>query len=86
MIEITDNRKITVPQVAIAFCASKGIVPLCGCRKPKQVKELAEAANIMLSEEEINLLEAAADKSQAKIMGPDLFCAFVKNGKTATTK
>ncbi len=43
MIRIADAHRITVPQVALAFCVNKGIVPVCGCRKPKQVKELAEA-------------------------------------------
>lgn len=37
MIEIAAAHSITVPQVAIAFCANKGVVPICGCRKPKQV-------------------------------------------------
>ena len=86
MIEIADSRKLTVPQVAIAFCANKGIVPLCGCRKPKQVKELAEAVNVTLSDKEMKQLESAADKSQAKIMGPDLFRPFVKKDKRAKTK
>lgn len=81
MIKTADSHGITVPQVAIAFCACKGIVPLCGCRKPKQVKELAQAVKIKLSPEEISGLEAAADKANAKIMGPDLFRPFVKKSK-----
>ena len=80
MIQISERHAITVPQVAIAFCANKGIVPLCGCRKPKQVAELAEAVKVVLTADEIKQLEAAADKSQAKIMGPDLFRRFVKKG------
>ena len=48
------------------------------CVRKSLEKELAEAANVILSEEEIRQLESAADKSQAKIMGPDLFRAFVK--------
>ena len=35
MIQISERHAITVSQVAVAFCAAKGIVPLCGCRKPK---------------------------------------------------
>lgn len=81
MIKTADSHRITVPQVAIAFCACKGIVPLCGCRKPKQVKELAQAVRIQLTPEEISRLEAAADKAGAKIMGPDLFRPFVKKSK-----
>lgn len=65
-------------QVAIAFCANKGIVPMCGCRKPKQVEELAEAVKVKLSAAEILKLETAADRANAKIMGPDLFRIFVR--------
>lgn len=81
MIRIADAHRITVPQVAIAFCVNKGIVPVCGCRKPKQVKELAEATNVVLTEKEIKILELSADKANAKIMGPDLFRPFVKKEK-----
>lgn len=81
MIKTADAHGITVPQVAIAFCACKGIVPLCGCRKPKQVQELAQAVKIQLTPQEISLLEAAADRANAKIMGPDLFRPFVKKPK-----
>lgn len=81
MIKIADAHGISVPQVAIAFCANKGIVPLCGCRKPRQVEELAEAVKVTFTPKEIHALEAAADKANAKIMGPDLFRPFVKKAK-----
>ena len=81
MIEISKVHGITVPQVAIAFTADKGIVPICGCRKPKQVEELAQAVKIQLTPEEISRLEQAADRVNAKIMGPDLFRPFVKKEK-----
>ena len=57
MNRVGKRHDITIPQVAMAFCASKGIVPICGCRKPYQVKELAEAAGVSLSAEEIKKLE-----------------------------
>jgi aryl-alcohol dehydrogenase-like predicted oxidoreductase len=41
MIAVAKRHNITVPQVAEAYCVNKGVVPICGCRKPKQVKELA---------------------------------------------
>ena len=81
MIEIAAAHKITVPQVAIAFCANKGIVPVCGYRKPKQVQELADAVKEILTAEEIKQLEIAADQSNAKIMKPELFRAFVKKNR-----
>ncbi len=81
MIKIAEERGITVPQVAIAFCASKGVVPMCGCRRPMQVKELAQAANIALTEKEIKQLESEADKSNTQILGANMFRAFVKKSK-----
>ncbi|MBQ7265962.1 MAG: aldo/keto reductase [Firmicutes bacterium] len=64
---------ITAQQTAIAFCSSKGIVPVCGCRKPYQVEQLFEAAKVYLSETEIKELEIAADNTGVKIMGADMF-------------
>ena len=77
MIAVAKRHDITVPQVAEAYCANKGIVPICGCRKPKQVIELAEAVNVKLSSGEIRRLEKAADKSGAKVLGADMFRIFV---------
>ncbi|MCR5168119.1 MAG: aldo/keto reductase [Oscillospiraceae bacterium] len=77
MIAVAKRHDITVPQVAEAYCANKGIVPICGCRKPKQVTELAEAVNVKLSSGEIRRLEEAADRSGAKVLGADMFRIFV---------
>ena len=77
MIDIANLRGIKVPQVAMAFCASKGVIPMTGCRKPSQVKDLADASRIKLSDEDIQRLEFAADSVNVKIMGPDLFRPFV---------
>lgn len=81
MIAVAKRHSISVPQVAEAFCSSKGIVPICGCRKPQQVKELAEALKIQLSATEIRRLEEEADKSKAKLLGPDIFRFFVPKKK-----
>ena len=77
MIAVAKRHNITVPQVAEAFCTNKGIIPICGCRKPKQVRELAEAAEVKLTRKEIQRLEEAADQSQAKVLGYDMFRTFV---------
>lgn len=50
---------------------------MCGCRKPEQVKDLAEAVRIRLTDQEMNLLETVVDGLKVKIMGPDLFRPFV---------
>lgn len=73
MIAISKRHGITVPQVAEAYCVNKGIVPICGCRKPNQVRELAEAVEVKFSSKEIQLLEKTADLSGAKVLGHDLF-------------
>ena len=73
MIAVAKRHHITVPQVAEAYCVNKGVVPICGCRKPKQVRELAEAVNVKLTSGEIRRLEEAADQSGAKVLGHDLF-------------
>jgi aryl-alcohol dehydrogenase-like predicted oxidoreductase len=73
MIAVASRHDISVPQVAEAYCVNKGIVPICGCRKPKQVRELAEAVNVKLTPGEIRKLEEAADQSGAKVLSHDLF-------------
>ena len=73
MIAVAKRHGITVPQVAEAYCVNKGVVPICGCRKPKQVRELAEAVNVKLTPGEMRKLEEAADQSGAKVLGHDLF-------------
>ncbi len=73
MIAVAKRHDITVAQVAQSYCATKGVVPICGCRKPEQVRQLAKAADIRLTRGEMGKLEEAADKSGAKVMGPDIF-------------
>lgn len=77
MIKVAKRRDAKVPQIAMAYCAAKGVIPMCGCRKPEQVKDLAEAVRIKLTDQEMNLLETVADGIKVKIMGPDLFRPFV---------
>ncbi|HOC35181.1 MAG TPA: aldo/keto reductase [Ruminococcus flavefaciens] len=73
MIAVAKRHDISVAQVAEAYCVNKGVVPICGCRKPNQVKELAEAVGVKLTSGEIRKLEEAADHSGAKVLGHDLF-------------
>ncbi|SDA26007.1 Predicted oxidoreductase [Ruminococcus sp. YE71] len=64
---------ISPAQVAMAFCSSKGIVPICGCRKPYQADELDKAVKVQLTEKEISVLEQTADSTGVKILGADMF-------------
>lgn len=73
MQKVAKGHDMTIAQVAISFVANKGIVPICGCRKPYQVEQLGIAANTKLSEAEMKELETVADALNVKILGPDLF-------------
>ena len=77
MIKIANRHNIKVPQVAMAFCTYKGVIPMVGCRKPDQVRDLANAVNMALSDEEVRMLEEMADKANVQIMGADIFRPFV---------
>ena len=84
MREIGKTHHLSIPQVAMCYVSSKGIVPVCGCRKSYQVKELAEAVKVPLGAEELEKLEKAADKTGVKILGADMFRFAVKKGDRET--
>ena len=73
MESIGKQHNISIPQVAMSFCSSKGIVPICGCRKAYQVEQLYNAVNVKLSDAEIKMLEAEADRLNVTILGADVF-------------
>lgn len=73
MESIGNQHNISIPQVAMSFCSSKGIVPICGCRKAYQVGQLYNAVNVKLSDAEIKMLEAEADRLNVTILGADVF-------------
>lgn len=83
MEEIGNYYNITIAQVAIAFVANKGIVPICGCRKPYQIKELKEAVDIRLKDTEMKILQDTADATNIKILGSDIFRFAVKNSSSS---
>ena len=78
MREIGKAHRLSIPQVAMCYVSSKGIVPICGCRKPYQVKELAGAVKVSLGPDELAMLEKAADQTGVKILGADMFRFAVK--------
>ena len=73
MKKVAERHDMTIPQVAISFVANKGIVPICGCRKPYQVEQLGAAANTKLSKAEMKKLEEVADALNVKVLGSDMF-------------
>ena len=84
MREIGKVHHLSIPQVAMCYVSSKGIVPICGCRKPYQVKELAEAVKVSLKADELETLERAADRTGVKILGADMFRFAVQKGDRET--
>ncbi len=50
-------------QIATAYTINKGVLPILGVTKMYQVEEAIKTADIVLTKEEIAVLEAAADKS-----------------------
>ncbi|MCR4757372.1 MAG: aldo/keto reductase [Butyrivibrio sp.] len=78
MSKIGKEHDLKIPQVAMAFCVRKGIVPVCGCRKPYQIDDLYAAVNAKLTDSEIKILENEADKINVKILGADMFRFAVK--------
>ena len=57
MREIGESHNATVSQVAIAYAINKGTYPIIGVTKPRHVEEAAAAAEIILSADEMQLLE-----------------------------
>ncbi len=78
MATIGRNHGLKIPQVAMCYVSSKGLVPICGCRKPYQVEELAASVSEKLSAAEIRMLESAADATGVRILGADMFRFAVK--------
>lgn len=60
-------------QVAVAYCIAKGIVPMCGCRRPNRVAELAVAAQAALEEQEISAIDYITEQYGFRNMGSDVF-------------
>ncbi len=58
---VGDKYGITPTQVALAWAIAKGTTPIIGVTKVAQVRETAQAAKIILTEEDVRTLETAAE-------------------------
>lgn len=56
--KLADEKEITASQLAIAWIISKGFVPIPGTKRRKYVEQNMAAANIILTPEELEQLEA----------------------------
>lgn len=59
---VGENHQIGVAQVATAWAIAKGTLPIIGVTKAKHVEDAAAAAAVVLSEDEVSLLEKKADE------------------------
>ena len=66
---VGDRYRISPAQVALAWAIAKGTTPIIGVTKVTQVQEAAQAASIVLTEEEIRTLEASAESSGVDTRG-----------------
>lgn len=78
MKEIGKHHNLSVSQIAMAYCRMKGVIPIVGCRRPYQVKQLADAMRCELSSDEIAELEKMADELDIRILKTDIFRFAVK--------
>ncbi|WAP67186.1 aldo/keto reductase [Jiella pelagia] len=60
VIAVAEDHEVTPGEVAIAWVASKGIFPIIGPRSLKQLRENLAAADLRLSAEEIERLDAVS--------------------------
>lgn len=58
---VGNDHGINLAQVAIAYCRTRGVVPMVGCRRPAHVREAADAARVGLTHTEVELLEQTAE-------------------------
>lgn len=79
MEDIGQKHHLTLAQVAVVYCLSKGVIPVCGCRKPEQIDDLWQDTKVCFDESEIARLEAAADQSHVTILKSDIFRFAVKD-------
>jgi aryl-alcohol dehydrogenase-like predicted oxidoreductase len=69
MREIGSSHGVDAAGVAIAWAIAKGTVPIIGVTKPKHIDGAIAAANVNLSNQEMNELETAAKASGVEIRG-----------------
>ncbi len=63
MAKVAEAHGVSTAQIGTAYAIAKGIVPILGVTKMYQVDEAAETAAIVLTAEEVERLEKAADDS-----------------------
>ena len=61
--EIAANHNVSIAQIMISWAIAKETLPIIGATKVKHVTDAIEAGNIVLSKDEIKIMEDVADKA-----------------------
>ena len=61
--EIAVNHNVSIAQIMISWAIAKETLPIIGATKVKHVTDAIEASNIVLSKDEIKIMEDVADKA-----------------------
>lgn len=69
--ELAEQKHGTMGQLSLAWmiCKKPYIVPIPGSRKPERLKENFEAGNIILTPEEISMIDARLDTMEFQVFG-----------------
>lgn len=63
MSEIAEKYQTDIAGISVAHACSKGMMPIVGATRPEHIEKLARSTLLILSHEEISLLERIADKT-----------------------
>lgn len=61
--EIADRHQVGIAQIPVAWAIAKGTLPIIGVTKVSHVEDAAKAVKIVLSADEIAMMESLADKT-----------------------
>lgn len=63
MSELAEKYQTDIAGISVAHACSKGMLPIVGATKPEHIEKLARSSQLVLSRDEISLLEKIADKT-----------------------
>ena len=66
---VGDKYGITPAQVALAWAIAKGTTPIIGVTKPAQVQDMLEALKVILTDDEMKVLEETAENTGVDTRG-----------------
>lgn len=63
MCEIAEKYQTDISSIAVAHACSKDMLPIVGVTRPEHIEKLVKSTQLILSRDEISLLEKIADKT-----------------------